>query len=142
VAAAISLSAAPASAQTDKMREQMARQTAKLLEYTKGANETCSSHFTSEFDWRGIRANSEVDFRNPADKCEDALAGIVRVFRDALGKEAVQNQIKVLTCRFGPEPALTFRDGRLDYQIDSSDRHFRRGVSDWQFIQMTLEKAL
>jgi hypothetical protein len=142
VAAVISLSVASAPAQTDKMREPMARETVKLLKSTNRVNGICGSHFTAEFDWRGIKSISEADFQGPADKCGDALVGIEYVCRDALGKEAVQNQIKGLTCSFGPEPTLTFRDGRLDYRMDPSYGNFRSGISNWQFIKMTLEKAL
>ena len=50
--------------------------------------------------------------------CDAALEGIRRVCEDALGKDAVKQKIKSMTCGFGGERAISLKDGSLAYTIN------------------------
>ncbi len=68
--------------------------------------------------------------------CEAALEGIRRVCSDAPGKEAVKEQIKSLTCGFGPERSISLKDGVVDYKISF------KSSNDADFVFEALENAL
>jgi hypothetical protein len=96
---------------------------ARDLERTTGK---CGSGFTVKFDWTGIPAGALKEF-SASGYCDAALEGIRRVCEDALGKDAVKQKIKSMTCGFGGERSISLKDGSLTYTINfnsSNDADF------------------
>ena len=105
---------------------------ARDLERTTGK---CGSGFTVKFDWTGIPAGALKEF-SPSGYCEAALEGIRRVCEDALGKDAVKQKIKSMTCGFGGERSISLKDGSLAYTINFNS------ANDADFVYAYLQNNL
>ena len=87
------------------------------------------------FDWTGIQ-EADLTTYSASGWCDAALEGIRRVCSDAPGKDAVKEQIKSVTCGFGPDRAISLKDGTVDYKISF------RSTNDADFVFESLENAL
>jgi hypothetical protein len=104
-------------AQSLKQRQIQARQEAELAKDVQHTNKTCDSGFTVRFDWSAVPAGALEKF-SAEGYCDAALEGIRRVCTDGLGKDAVKQRIKNMTCGFGSERAISLKEGSLDYTIN------------------------
>ena len=127
--AAAALIALAAHAQSTKTLEQIqASEAARVNGLVNHTNRECGSSITVSFDWSGLK-EEDLETYSPSGYCEAALDGIRNVCADNPGKEAVREKIKTLTCGFGPERAVSLKDGNVDYKISfrsSNDRSARR----------------
>jgi hypothetical protein len=115
-----------AAAATTKEKQIQPEQEAELAKNVERTNKECGSGFTVKFDWTGIPAGALKEF-SAAGYCDAALEGIRRVCEDALGKDAVKQKIKSMTCGFGGERSISLKDGSLGYTINfnsSNDADF------------------
>lgn len=113
-------------AEAIKEKQIQPEQEAALTENVERTNKICGSSFTAKFDWTGLPSGALKDF-NAAGYCGAALEGIARVCEDELGKNAVKQKIKSMTCRFGSERSVSLKDGALGYTINfksSNDADF------------------
>jgi len=118
--------AAEAAAEVVKERQIQPEQEAALAKNVERANKKCGSGFTAKFDWSGLPSGALKEF-SASGYCGAALDGIERVCEDALGKDAVKQKIKSITCRFGGERSISLKDGSLGYTINfksSNDADF------------------
>jgi|GEM_PF-1363340 len=118
--------AAEAAAEVVKERQIQPEQEAALAKNVERANKKCGSGFTGKFDWSGLPSGALKEF-SASGYCGAALDGIERVCEDALGKDAVKQKIKSITCRFGGERSISLKDGSLGYTINfksSNDADF------------------
>jgi hypothetical protein len=114
-------------AQSLKEKQIQARQEAELAKDVEVTNKTCGSEFTVSFDWSAVPAGALESF-SAEGYCDAALEGIRRVCTDALGKAAVKERIKHITCGFGRERAISLKGGSLDYTINFAS------VNDADFV--------
>jgi hypothetical protein len=106
-----------AGAAATKEKQIQPEQEAELAKNVERTNKECGSGFTVKFDWTGIPAGALKEF-SAAGYCDAALEGIRRVCDDALGKDAVKQKIKSMTCGFGGERSISLKDGSLAYTIN------------------------
>ena len=110
-------------------------QEAALARDVEQTNKKCGSGFTVKFDWTGIPTGALNEF-SAAGYCDAALEGIRRVCEEALGKDAVKQKIKSMTCGFGSERAISLKDGSLDYTINFNS------TNDADFVYAYLQNSL
>jgi hypothetical protein len=134
--AVAALIAVAAQAQSQKTPQQfMQAEQATLGGLANGANRDCGTSIAITFDWSGLQ-ESDLSSYSPSGWCEAALDGLRRVCADAPGKEAVKEQIKSMTCGFGPERSISLKDGVVDYKMSF------RSTNDADFVFESLENAL
>jgi hypothetical protein len=115
-----------AAAEAINERRAQPEQEAALTKNVERTNKKCGSGFTAKFDWTGLPSGALKEF-SVAGYCGAALDGIERVCEDALGKDAVKQKIKSMTCGFGGERSISLKDGSLAYTINfnsSNDADF------------------
>jgi len=110
-------------------------QEAALAKIVERTNKKCGSGFSAKFDWTGIPAGALNEF-SAAGYCEAALEGIQRVCEETLGKDAVKQKIKSMTCGFGSERAISLTDGSLAYTINFNS------ANDADFVYAYLQNSL
>ena len=136
LAAGVALIAAAAQAQSTKTPEQRkASETAMLTGLANQTNRECGTSITVTFDWTGIQ-EADLSTYSANGWCDAALEGIRRVCGDVPGKDAVKEQIKSVTCGFGPDRAISLKDGTVDYKISF------RSTNDADFVFESLQNAL
>ena len=104
-------------AATTREKQIQPEQEAALAKNVEQTIEKCGSGLTVKFDWTGVPAGALKEF-SASGYCDAALEGIRRVCEDALGKDAVKQKIKSMTCGFGGERAISLKDGSLAYTIN------------------------
>jgi hypothetical protein len=122
-------------AQSLKQKQIQARQEAELTKDVQYTNKTCGSKFAVKFNWSAVPASALEKF-SAEGYCNTALEGIRRVCTDALGKDAVKQHIKSMTCGFGRERAIALKEGSLDYTINFDS------VNDADFVYAYLMNNL
>jgi hypothetical protein len=88
-----------------------------------------------KFDWTSVPAGALKEF-SASGYCDAALEGIRRVCDDALGKDAIKQKIKSMTCGFGGERSISLKDGSLAYTINFSS------TNDADFVYAYLTNTL
>ena len=109
-----------------KEKQLQPEQEAALAKDVERTNKQCGSGFTVKFDWAALPAGALKEY-SASGYCDGALEGIRRICEDALGKDAVKQKIKSMTCGFGGERAISLKDGSLAYTISfnsSNDADF------------------
>ncbi len=136
-AAAVALIAAAAQAQSPspKMQQLMASEAAKLAQDAENTSKECGTPIAAAFDWSGFQEDA-LGNQSAHMWCDSALEAIRRVCRDAPGKEAVKQKIKSVTCGFGPDRAISLKDGTVGYKISF------KPANDTDFVFESLENAL
>jgi hypothetical protein len=107
--------AASVHSQSLKERQYFAEQEQELAKEVSFANERCETNVVARFDWSGMPADRKGAV--PYAYCRAVLLGMRRVCEDAMGKEAVKQKIKSITCGFSPERSIALKDGAIDYKI-------------------------
>jgi hypothetical protein len=128
--------AASVEAQSLKVKERIAAQEAQLREKAGVVNKHCGTNFAVRFDWSAA-PQADLFAYSPSSYCDiGALAGILEVCGHDLGKPAVKEKIKTVVCGFGPERAISLKDGVLDYKINFSSSN------DFDFVYEYLQNNL
>jgi hypothetical protein len=126
--------AVSAQAQSLKERQYRAEQEAELAKEVALANERCETSIAAKFGWSAMPA--ERGGAVPYAYCRAVLDGVRRVCENAMGKDAVKEKIKSVTCGFGPERSIALKDGAIDYKIQF------RSVNDTDFVFEYLQSNL
>lgn len=124
-----------ANAQSLKARKSMAEQEKMLVEHVESLNKSCGTTIAVKFDWKDAPA-ADLEKHSASLFCAAALEGISRTCAEKLGKDAVQQQIKSVTCGFGPERSIAIKDGAVDFKINFSSYNDADFVSE--FMQNNL----
>jgi hypothetical protein len=135
IGALAALDPAAASAEPQKLREQIASQEAQLVRDAGTTNKACGTAVEVKFDWTGVKEEDLATY-SAAGYCDAALEGIRQVCGDPAGKEAVKEKIKSVTCGFGPLRGIALKDGAVDYKINFNSSN------DAAFVYEALENAL
>jgi hypothetical protein len=124
-----------AAAAATREKQIQPEQEAALARDVKRTTEKCGSGFTVKFDWTGLPAGALKEF-SASGYCDAALEGIRRVCVDALGKDAVKQKIKSMTCGFGDERSISLKDGSLTFTINF------KSANDADFVYAYLQNNL
>jgi len=106
-----------ATAAATREKQLQPEQEAALAKNVEDTTKKCGSALTVKFDWTGVPASALKEF-SASGYCDAALQGIRRICDDALGKDAVKQKIKSMTCGFGVERSISLKDGSLAYTIN------------------------
>ena len=98
-------------------------------------NKKCGSDLAAKFEWTGATADDLKNY-SASGYCGAALEGIRRVCEDALGKDAVKQKIKRMTCGFGTKRSILLKDGAFAYTIDF------KSVNDADAVYVYLQNNL
>ena len=115
---ALTIISSVAVAQTLKDKEYFAEQEKHLAGEVTFTNERCGNALTAKFDWSKPPAPEDRKIYSAYGYCSAALEAMRRVCESKAGKEAVQQKIKSLTCRFGPQRTAVLKDGAIDYEVN------------------------
>ena len=115
---ALSILSSLAFAQSLKEKEYFAEQEKYLAGEVTSTNERCGISLTAKFDWLKPPAPEERKIYSAYGYCGAALEATRRVCDSEVGKEAVKQRIKSLTCSFGPKRTVVLKDGTIDYEVN------------------------
>jgi len=115
---ALSILSSLAFAQSLKEKEYFAEQEKYLAGEVTSTNERCGISLTAKFDWLKPPAPEERKIYSAYGYCGAALEATRRVCDSEVGKEAVKQKIKSLTCSFGPKRTVVLKDGTIDYEVN------------------------
>ena len=124
-----------ANAQSLKIREGMAKQEKFLVKHVNHLNKSCGTTIAVKIDWKDAPEDKLSKF-STSGYCDAALSGIRRTCGTKLGKDAVQKQIKSVTCGFGSKRSISLKDGAVDYKIEFSSANDADFV--YEFMQNNL----
>lgn len=124
-----------ANAQSLKVRQGMAEQEKMLVENVDHLNKICGTTITVKIDWKDA-PEADLSKYSTSGYCAAGLEGIRRTCEKDLGKDAVQKQIKSVTCGFGPERSISFKDGVVDFKMNFSSYNDADFV--YEFMQNNL----
>lgn len=92
------------------------QQEIELIAHAKQTNTECGIDIPITFDWTNVPTD-RIEAFSPSAYCDNMLYSVRRICGDADGKAAVKQQIKSVSCGFGAERTMSFKDGKLDYKI-------------------------
>jgi hypothetical protein len=124
-----------AAATATREKQIQPEQEAELARNVEHTTKKCGSGFAVKFDWTGVPTDALKEF-SASGYCDAALQGIRRVCEDALGKDAVKQKIKSMTCGFGGERSISLKDGSLTYTINFNS------ANDADFVYAYLQNNL
>ena len=124
---AIALPAFGASLEAKKMQ---AQQEADLTDKLALTNQTCGSHVKATIDWSSF---NEADTLKTAVTpfCAAALDAIEDICSDDLGKQAISEKVKTVTCAGAAAPAASFADGALTFSFSLTPNQNKLLVRDY-----------
>jgi hypothetical protein len=127
--------ALPAFADSLADKKMHADQEADLADRLALTNQACGSHVTAKIDWSTF---GEADALKNAvtPYCAAALDAIEDICSDTLGKQAVTEKVKTVTCAGASAPAASFADGALTFSFSLTPNQNKLLVRDY------LEKSL
>jgi hypothetical protein len=120
-----------------KLHEMKLDQEKDLAGDIKELNKICESNIDVKLDWTAVPAEwSEKPNYSSATKpryhCRSALGGIEGIcLTDALGRNAVQEQVKRVTCGFGAGSSILLKDGSLDIKMNFDEEPDGRFVAQY-----------
>ena len=124
-----------ADAQSTTLQNIKQRNEAALIKDIEYTNKVCESNLTVKFNWTAVQ-EAALKHYSAEGYCGAALEGIRRVCVDKAGKDAVRQQIKSVTCGFGPERAISLKNGSVDYKINFNS------ANDGDFVSEYLQNQL
>ena len=129
---AIALPAFGASLEAKKMQ---AQEDAELTDKLALTNQTCGSHVKAVIDWSSFN-EAETLKTSVTPFCAAALDAIEDICSDDLGKQAISEKVKTVTCAGAAAPAASFADGALTFSFSLTPNQNKLLVRDY------LEKSL
>jgi hypothetical protein len=115
---ALTIISSAATAQSLKDKEYFAEQEKYLAEEVTLTSERCGNGLTAKFDWSKPPAPGDRKIYSAYGYCSAALEAMRRVCDSKIGKEAVQQKIKSLSCSFGPQRTVVLKDGTVGYEVN------------------------
>jgi hypothetical protein len=135
LAATLIVIALPAFGESLEAKKMHAQQEADLTDKLALTNQRCGSHVKATIDWSTF---SEPDVLKTAVTpfCVAALDAIEDICGDDLGKQAITEKVKTVTCAGASAPAASFADGALTFSFSLAPNQNKLLVRDY------LEKSL
>ena len=110
-------------AQSLKDKEYMADQEKYLAGELAFTNERCGNSLVAKFDWSKPPTPEQRTTYSAYGYCSAVLEALRRTCDSAAGKDAVKQKVKSLTCGFGPQRAITLKDGAIDYKVSFDSKN-------------------
>lgn len=127
----IGFGATSVQAQSLKDREYFAKQEEALAKEVATTNKKCDSNVSAKFDWTTPPAEADRKY-SAYGYCGAVLEGVRKVCDSgAMGKDAVKEKIKTVTCGFGPKREIALKDGAIDYKIEFKSSNDAAYVSEY-----------
>lgn len=114
--AASLLAAAPAAAQSLEVKKMRVQQEADLSTALALTNKRCGLDLKAGYDWKSFD-EAEVAKKNVAPYCAAALDAIEDLCGDQLGKDALKDKVKTLSCAGAKEPGAALSEGTLTFSF-------------------------
>ena len=133
IAAFLSPTAAPASELSEKKKQ--LEQEEDLAASVETMNKACETKITAGSDWKSFKM-ADLETYSGSTFCGIAISGLVEICNDVDGKEAVQKQVKNVTCKYGKKRQLTLKKGLLEFTIDW------QASNNQVFVREMLNKSL
>jgi hypothetical protein len=135
LAAALIVIALPALGESLEAKKMHAQQEADLTDKLALTNQTCGSHVKATIDWSTFN-EADVLKTSVTPFCAAALDAIEDICGDTLGKQAVTEKVKTVTCAGASAPTASFADGALTFSFSLTPNQNKLLVRDY------LEKSL
>jgi hypothetical protein len=135
LAATLIVMALPAFGASLEAKKMQARQEADLTDRLALTNQTCGSHVKAAIDWSTFNEDETLK-KDVTPFCAAALDAIEDICSDALGKQAITEKVKTVTCAGAAAPAASFADGALTFSFSLTPNQNKLLVRDY------LEKSL
>jgi hypothetical protein len=133
----LTLAAVPAFAQSLEERKMHADQEAQLAAKAELTNRACGFTLKTQIDWKSFNS-SEVLQRSVTSWCAAGLDAMEDLCSEALGKQAVSEKIRTLTCAGSGQVSASLADGNLTYAFPFSSASNQNKL----LIRSYLEKNL
>jgi hypothetical protein len=133
----LTLAAVPALAQSLGERKMHADQEAQLASKAQLTNKACGFILKTQIDWPSFKSE-EVLQKSVVSWCSAGLDAMEDLCSESLGKQAVSEKVKSLTCTGGSEVSAKMADGNLTYAFPFSSASNQNKL----LIRSYLEKAL
>lgn len=115
----VTLAAVPALAQSLEERKMHADQEQQLASKAELTNKACGFSLKTQIDWATFKSD-EVLQKSVVSWCTAGLDAMEDLCSESLGKQAVSEKIKTLTCAGGSEVSAKLVDGNLTYAFPFS----------------------
>ncbi|MEI9984403.1 MAG: hypothetical protein WDN69_15035 [Aliidongia sp.] len=137
IVSCLTLAALPVYAQSLEARKLHAEQEAQLAAKAELTNKACGFTLKTQIDWASFNAD-EVLQKSVVSWCTAGLDAMEDLCGEALGKQAVAEKVKSLTCAGGSAVSATLTDGNLTYAFPFSSASNQNKL----LIRSYLEKNL
>jgi hypothetical protein len=115
----IAIGATHAGAQSLKDKRYFAEQEAALAKEAAFTSAKCETAVTAKFDWSSPPKAEDRKVYSASGYCGPVLEAMRRICEGSqVGKDAIKEKIKSVTCGFGAERTVALKDGAVSYQID------------------------
>jgi hypothetical protein len=115
----LAVGATDACAQSLKDKQHFSEHEQYLAKELAFANEKCGTSMTAKFDWLTPPTPEQRSTHSAYGYCQATLDGMPRVGESSqAGKDAVKQNIKSVTCGFGPQRSIALKDGAVDYKVN------------------------
>jgi hypothetical protein len=115
----IGIGATQAGAQSLKDKQYFAEQEEALGKEAAFTAKKCETAVTAKFDWSSPPKPEDRKVYSASGYCGPALEAMRRVCEGSqVGKDAIKEKIKSVTCGFGAERTVALKDGAVSYRID------------------------
>jgi len=125
----------PAFAASLEARKMQAQQEADLNDRVALTNQACGAHVKATIDWSTFNETESLK-QAVTPFCAAALDAIEDICSDDLGKQAINEKVKTVTCASAAAPAASFADGALTFSFSMTPNQNKLLVRDY------LEKSL
>jgi hypothetical protein len=115
----LTLAAVPAVAQSLEERKMHADQEAQLASKAQLTNKACGFTLKTQIDWPSFNANEALQ-KSVVSWCAAGLDAMEDLCGESLGKQAVSEKVKSLTCAGNGEVSAKLVDGNLTYAFPFS----------------------
>jgi hypothetical protein len=123
-------SIAIASAQSLEARQMHAKSEADFQKQLELTNKACGTALTGSFNWDSFNAD-EAQSKGVMPWCQASLDAIEDLCSDPLGKQAVAEKIKTITCAGAATPSASLDNGALTFSFSLTPNQNKLLVRDY-----------
>ncbi len=123
-------------AQSLAEKEQYAFEDKHMTSSVENANKQCKANIVLEWDWSNFD-KAALKERGAASFCNEVFSAISNICSDSAdGLEAVQNNIKTVTCGYATPRSITLENGNLVFGMNYDAANDRDAV--YEFLKNNL----
>ncbi len=123
-------------AQSLAEKEKYASEDKQMIASVENTNKQCKTNITLKWDWSNFDKNALKE-RGAAGFCNEAFSAINSICSDSAdGLEAVQKNIKTVTCAYATPRSITLENGNLTFGMNFDAANDRDAV--YEFLKNNL----